>query len=139
MIKPTPHHSFAVRNLRTVAGIMITASHKPPEYNCLKVYNEEGSQITSEEAEAIIASIEEVEDELTVRTKSLSYVKQNDLLEILKDEIGAAYLERKVTISTFTNTHTQTNIDNKEENQLRIVFTPLHGTATELVTEGLRK
>ncbi len=135
-IQPTPLLSFAVRHLRTVAGIMITASHNPPEYNGLKVYNEAGSQITSTEAEAIISAIEEVEDELTVATKSLQEVKQSGLLEILKDEIGSAYLDMMVSMSTFSLQPTGP-VEEKEK-PLRIVFTPLHGTATKLVTEGLR-
>jgi len=131
-IQPTPLLSFAVRYLGTVAGIMITASHNPPEYNGLKVYNEQGSQITSEEADNIIHAINEVEDELRVETKSVSELNESDLLQMLKDEINDAYIKQLLPISSFVKTE-------DESKRLRIVFTPLHGTATPLVTEGLRQ
>src|SRR5699024_1763931 len=131
-LRPTPLLSFAVRYLGTVAGIMITASHNPPEYNGLKVYNEQGSQITSEEADNIIHAINEVEDELRVETKSVSELNESDLLQMLKDEINDAYIKQLLPISSFVKTE-------DESKRLRIVFTPLHGTATPLVTEGLRQ
>ena len=65
-LRPTPLFSFAVRHLGTVSGIMITASHNPPEYNGFKVYNEDGGQVTLEEADEIIAAVQQVEDGLTV-------------------------------------------------------------------------
>lgn len=132
-IQPTPLLSFAVRYLGTVAGIMITASHNPPEYNGLKVYNEQGSQITSEEAERIINAINEVEDELSIETKSLRYLNENDLLQMLQDEVGAAYLKQLLPMSSFVEEKTT------EKKELQIVFTPLHGTAAPLAVEGLRQ
>src|SRR5699024_9396946 len=130
-IQPTPLLSFAVRYLGTVAGIMITASHNPPEYNGLKVYNEAGSQITSEEADGIIRAINEVEDELRIETKSIDFLYENDLLQMLQGEVGSAYMKQLLPISSFVHQ------ESGKEKALRIVFTPLHGTATELVTEGL--
>lgn len=132
-IQPTPLLSFAVRHLRTVAGIMITASHNPPEYNGLKVYNEEGSQITSEEADHIIRAIQQVEDELMIETVATSYLYEHDLIQLLQDEVGAAYLKQLL----FTSPYHEYEED--EQKELRVVFTPLHGTAAPLVTEGLRK
>lgn len=131
-IQPTPLLSFAVRHLRTVAGVMITASHNPPMYNGLKVYNEEGSQITSGEADEMIRLINDIGDELTIETKDESYLFEHDLLQMLYDEIGAAYIKQLSHISKLAD-------NNNHANQLRIVFTPLHGTATELVTTGLNE
>lgn len=131
-IQPTPLLSFAVRYLRTVAGIMITASHNPPEYNGLKVYNEEGSQITSAEADNIIASIDAIEDELQIETKSKAYLEEHDLLQMLQDEVSDAYLKQILPVSSMASE------DRPTEKDLGIVFTPLHGTATRLVSEGLR-
>lgn len=129
-IQPTPLLSFAVRHLRTVAGIMITASHNPPEYNGLKVYNEEGSQITSEEADRIIQAIAAVEDELRISTLSVKELEKNDLLEIVQDEISAAYMKQLQSVTFYDEKM-------EGEKELSIVFTPLHGTATPLVTKGL--
>ncbi|HZW68397.1 MAG TPA: phospho-sugar mutase [Pseudogracilibacillus sp.] len=132
-IQPTPLLSFAVRYLRTVAGIMITASHNPPEYNGLKVYNEAGSQITSAEADNIIASINAIEDELQIETKSKAYLEEHGLLQMLQDEVSDAYLKQILPMSSITGG------ERPAEKDLGIVFTPLHGTATRLVSEGLRK
>ena len=130
-IQPTPLLSFAVRYLSAVAGIMITASHNPPSYNGLKVYNEKGSQITAEQADEITRLINEVEDELAIETKEESYLRENRLLNILYDDIEKAYLNNISHISNMTEK------EKAKPKSLRIVFTPLHGTATKLVTSGL--
>src|SRR5699024_5090773 len=61
-VRPTPLLSFAVRYLGTAAGIMITASHNPPEYNGFKVYNEDGGQMVPDEADQVIAAVQEIND-----------------------------------------------------------------------------
>lgn len=132
-IQPTPLLSFAVRYVSAVAGIMITASHNPPEYNGLKVYNEKGSQITAEQADEITRLINEVEDELTIETKDEAYLRENRLLNILYDDIETAYLKRIAHISKLSEAEI------KEAKSLRVVFTPLHGTAKQLVTKGLQR
>ncbi|WP_010648455.1 phospho-sugar mutase [Oceanobacillus massiliensis] len=132
-LRPTPLLSFAVRYLGTAAGIMITASHNPPDYNGFKVYNENGGQITPEEASRIIDAIGQTEDELAVPYVEKAELEEKELLNWLGHEIDNAYLERLVQISRMT-AEVQ-----KQEKDLGIVFTPLHGTAYNLVTKGLKQ
>jgi len=130
-LRPTPLLSFSVRYLGTAAGIMITASHNPPEYNGFKVYNEEGAQITPAEADEIIAEIGKTKDELSVPFLEKEEVEKQGLLNWIGEEIDNAYLQKLEQISKL-----DAATDN-DRDDLRIVFTPLHGTAYNLVTKGL--
>lgn len=130
-LHPTPVLSFAVRYLGAVAGIMITASHNPPEYNGLKVYNEDGGQIVPNEAAAIISYIEQTENELTVPFMKQAELEEKELLVWVGSEIDNAYLEQLLQISKFSEANLETS------KALSIVFTPLHGTSYDLVLRGL--
>lgn len=132
-LHPTPALSFAVRNLGTAAGVMITASHNPPEYNGFKVYNEDGGQITPGEADEIIAFIQQTENELTVPYMEKSELESKEILNWVGEEIDNAYLEELAQISKLDDDEIQ------QAKDLSIVFTPLHGTALELVTKGLKQ
>lgn len=132
-IQPTPLLSFAVRYFRTAAGVMITASHNPPEYNGFKVYNEEGSQISLDEANEIIQYIHEVEDELAVETLTEDELEANFLIKHVYDEVNRAYLTQLKSISKFDEKKMN------EEKDLTIVYTPLHGTGLTLVEDGLKQ
>src|SRR5690625_3533836 len=79
-LRPTPLLSFAVRHLQTVAGIMITASHNPPEYNGFKVYNEDGGQMTLEESDAVINRVAQITDELTIPVLDEKELEKSGLL-----------------------------------------------------------
>ncbi|ASK62018.1 phosphoglucomutase [Virgibacillus phasianinus] len=130
-LHPTPLLSFAVRYLGAVAGVMITASHNPPEYNGFKVYNEEGGQIVPDEAESIISYIEQTESELTVPIIERTELLEKDLLNWIGSEIDNAYLEQLKQISKLGEK------DIAKDKALSIVFTPLHGTSYDLVLKGL--
>ncbi|PAV31434.1 phosphoglucomutase [Virgibacillus profundi] len=130
-LRPTPLLSFAVRYLGTVAGVMITASHNPPEYNGFKVYNEDGGQITPDEATEIIASIQETKDELSVPFMENEELEKQELINWVGKEIDNAYLEQLKQISRLEPAEIE------KQKDLQIVFTPLHGTAYDLVTNGL--
>lgn len=132
-LRPTPLLSFAVRYLGTVAGIMITASHNPANYNGFKVYNDSGSQILLEEANEIIHRIEAVEDELNIPLMGKEELEARNLLEWINGEVDHAYLEQLLAISKMNEAAFLENQD------LKIVFTPLHGTAAELVPKGLKQ
>ncbi|CDQ38235.1 MULTISPECIES: phospho-sugar mutase [Virgibacillus] len=132
-LRPTPLLSFAVRYLGAVSGVMITASHNPPEYNGFKVYNEDGGQITPDQASKIISYIGETQDELLVPYLEQDQLEEKELLNWVKDEIDNAYLERLVQISKLHSDEIA------EAKQMPFVFTPLHGTAYELVTSGLKQ
>ncbi|PFN07859.1 phospho-sugar mutase [Bacillus cereus] len=130
-LRPTPVLSFAVRYLHTVSGIVLTASHNPPEYNGYKVYGEDGGQLPPKEADELISYVNEVGDELTVEVADVEQLKANGLLHIIGQEVDDAYLAELQTV-----------IINKEMVQevgkdLKIVFTPLHGTSNIPARRGL--
>ncbi|CAM3867959.1 phospho-sugar mutase [Cytobacillus oceanisediminis] len=131
-LRPTPELSFAVRYLNASAGIVITASHNPPEYNGLKVYGEDGGQITPSAAQKITGFIKRVEDELSIQVMDVNELQNRGLLTFIGEEIDNAYLEKLKTIQL--NKH----IAREDGNNVKIVFTPLHGTAKNLVCEGLQ-
>lgn len=131
-LRPTPELSFAVRYLDAFAGIVITASHNPPEYNGYKVYGEDGGQLPPATADTIISYVNAVENELTIPVQEEQELLQNDLLTYIGEEVDAAYIEQLQTI--------QLNREIVEEvgKDLKIVFTPLHGTANKPVRDGLK-
>lgn len=131
-LRPTPELSFAVRYLHAFAGIVITASHNPPEYNGYKVYGEDGGQLPPAAADTIISYVNAVENELTIPVQEEQELLQNDLLTYIGEEVDAAYNEQLQTI--------QLNREIVEEvgKDLKIVFTPLHGTANKPVRDGLK-
>lgn len=132
-IRPTPSLAFAVRYLRTTAGIMITANDKPEEYNGFKVYNEDGAQMTPEEAEQLNFYVNRMEDELSVPYVEQKELEDKGLVYWLKDEIERSYLERLQYISKMENE------EQLKDKDLQIVLTPLHDTALSLVRKGLEQ
>ena len=132
-LRPTPELSFAVRELHCIAGINITASHNPPEYNGYKVYWEDGAQITPPHDHGIMAEVEAVTDYANVKTMELKEAKAAGLYEAIGKEIDDAYMEalKKQVIH-------QDAIDamNKE---LKIVYNPLHGTGNVPVRRVLKE
>jgi len=131
-LRPTPELSFAVRYLHAFAGIVITASHNPSEYNGYKVYGEDGGQLPPAAADTIISYVNAVENELTISVQEEKKLLQNNLLTYIGEEVDAAYIEQLQTI--------QLNREIVEEvgKDLKIVFTPLHGTANKPVHDGLK-
>lgn len=132
-LRPTPLLSFAVRYLKTAAGIMITASHNPPEYNGFKVYNEDGGQITLDEANDIISEVNQSEDGLAIPIMEQHELEESQLLSWVDSEVDAAYLAELSDMSKLNQA------ERNEPKNLKIVFTPLHGTAYDLVMKGLEQ
>ena len=119
-LRPTPELSFAVRYLNAVGGIVVTASHNPPEYNGYKIYDETGCQLVPAEADQVIALVDAIENVFEIEVKSEEELKAAGLIEIIGSEIDDVYTERVKAL--------EINPDcNKKD--LKIVFTPLHGTA----------
>ncbi|MFD2044362.1 phospho-sugar mutase [Ornithinibacillus salinisoli] len=132
-LRPTPLLSFAVRYLATAAGVMITASHNPPEYNGFKVYNEDGGQMVPSEANQVIAAIKETENELSVPVLEQDELEEKQLINWVGQYIDNAYLDQLRQITKMDQNGLTQNKD------LQIVFTPLHGTANDLVLRGLEQ
>lgn len=130
-ITPTPILSFAVYTLQASAGIVITASHNPKEYNGYKVYGEHGGQITDSIANTITKEIEEIEDELKIEILSQTIAEEKSLLSWLDDAILNSYIER------VKNLILDKKMVEKNGQQLSIIYTPLHGTGLIPVTKLL--
>ena len=121
-LRPTPELSYAVRRLGCTAGINITASHNPPEYNGYKVYWEDGAQITPPHDKGIMDEVEAVTDYNTVKTMGLEEAKKAGLYEVIGQEVDDGYIAKlkKQVIH-------QDSIDAVGK-ELKIVYSPLHGT-----------
>lgn len=127
-LRTTPELSFAVRKLHTIAGIVITASHNPPEYNGYKVYWEDGAQVMPEIASAITNEVNAITDYSTIPTIK---DEQKDLVVMLDDKQDTAFIEAvKAQVI-------KTELIKKVGKEFKIVYTPLCGTGNVPVTRAL--
>ena len=130
---PTPELSFAVRELKCISGIVITASHNPPEYNGYKVYWEDGAQIVEPTDKEIIAEVNAIDDFSKIKTMSKEEAIKQGLYNEIGEEIDNRYIEelKKLVVNQ--------EAINKTQKDLKIVYTPLHGTGGILVKRILKE
>lgn len=124
-LRPTPELSFAVRHLDCQCGIVLTASHNPPEYNGYKVYWEDGGQLVPPQDDQIVATIENLE------FSDINFEGNNSLVTIIDSEVDKAFIEASVANVSF-------NLNAQTKDNLGIVFTSLHGTSITLVPDTLK-
>ena len=121
-LRPTPELSFAVRHLGCVAGINVTASHNPPEYNGYKVYWEDGAQITPPHDSGIMGEVKSISDWNTVKTIDKAEAEKAGLFQVIGKEVDDAYMaELKKQVIHM-------DAIEAEGKNLKVVYTPLHGT-----------
>ena len=121
-LRPTPELSFAVRHLGCVAGINVTASHNPPEYNGYKVYWEDGAQITPPHDSGIMGEVKSISDWNTVKTIDKAEAEKAGLFQVIGKEVDDAYMaELKKQVLHM-------DAIKAEGKNLKVVYTPLHGT-----------
>ena len=126
-LRPTPELSFAVRELKCDAGVMITASHNPKEYNGYKAYWNDGGQLVSPHDKNVIAEVEKITDPSMVNFK-----RNPDLITVLDEKFDEIYLNKVYGLSLSLDLI-------KKHKDLRIVYTPIHGTGRRLVPEILKR
>jgi phosphoglucomutase len=121
-LRTTPELSFALRHLNAFAGIVITASHNPKEYNGYKVYGEDGAQISLEMANKILGLINGIEDITTIQVMDLESAKEKGLLTMIGKEVDETY------INSLKSLVVNPEVIERYGKDLKIVFTPLHGS-----------
>jgi phosphoglucomutase len=130
-VRPTPELSFAVRHLHAVAGIVVTASHNPPEYNGYKVYGPDGGQIIPEIADRIITHINKIKDYSLIKKLDRPSAVQKGMFNIISPEVDEVYL-RKVKELAIRN-------DDQIDKSIKIVYTPLHGAGNIPIRKILKE
>lgn len=132
-LRPTPELSFTVRHLHAYAGIMITASHNPKQYNGYKIYGEDGAQMPPKESDMITNYIREVDDLFAVEVADKDALINDNTLQVIGSEVDEVYLEnaKEVTIDR--------ELVAEEGKTMKLVFTPLHGTGGILGEKALRQ
>jgi len=121
-LRPTPMLSYALRQLNCNAGIVITASHNPKEYNGYKVYGEDGGQITDTKAKDIFKYINNVKVFEGVKTISKALAIENNLLNIIGEDIDSSYIDKVKNLSI------RKDMIKENAKNLKIVYTPIHGS-----------
>lgn len=126
-IRSTPQLSFTVRNLKCAGGIMITASHNPPIYNGYKIYDHEGCQLVPELADEVINQINQIEDMFRIQTKPFDELVKEGLIKIIDKEVDEPYVKavKEITVQKVL------------KNNIKIVYTPLHGTGASHMVDLL--
>jgi len=132
-VRPTPELSFAVRHLHAVAGIVVTASHNPPEYNGYKVYGLDGGQIIPEIADKIIYHINKIKDYSLIKKLDRPTAAQKGLFNIVGQEIDRVYLQKVKELAI--RDKAQIEIDKT----INIVYTPLHGAGNIPIRKILKE
>jgi phosphoglucomutase len=127
-LRPTPELSFAVRTLGCFGGIMITASHNPPQYNGYKLYDDSGCQLVPEFSDSVTEFISQIKDELQI--ESFSKAQAGNLIQTIGAEIDEAYYKAVLAIQLDSGS---------DKSALKVVFSPQHGTSNVPVREVLTR
>jgi phosphoglucomutase len=132
-LRPTPELSFALRELHCIAGIVVTASHNPPEYNGYKVYWEDGAQITAPKDSQIIAEVKAVTDYNTVKTMDIDEARACGLYNVIGYDMDDKYIAalKKMSING--------EVIKSVADDIKIVYTPFHGTGNVPVRRVLKE
>ena len=132
-LRPTPELSFAVRQLGCISGIVITASHNPPEYNGYKVYWEDGAQIVEPTDKEIIQEVNNIKDLSSIKTMEKREAEEKGLYNTIGKEIDDKY------INTLKKLVVNQKAINEMQKDIKIVYTPLHGTGNIPVQRILKE
>lgn len=130
-LRPTPMLSFAVRYLKCNAGIVITASHNPKQYNGYKVYGEDGGQVTDAAAKEIFGFIEKINDFSHIKKMNYTTSIEKGLLSIIGEEVDKAYIEKVKNLTI------RKELVADKANELKVIYTPIHGTGNIPVRRAL--
>ncbi len=130
-VRTTPELSFAVRHLGCMGGVMVTASHNPPEYNGYKVYDETGCQLVPHLADALVEHVGRITDFSMVKIMGRKDAVQAKLLKLISEEVDLPYIEmvKKVSIRP----------ELLKSSKLKVVYTPLHGTGGHTISRVLKE
>lgn len=132
-LRPVPELSFAVRNLKCTAGVMITASHNPPKYNGYKVYWDDGAQIVAPRDKDIIAKVRSVEEYSEIKEISKEEAIEKGLLNIIGAEMDDRYIDKLKSLIL------NPDIVREQGKDLKVVYTPLHGTGNTIAERLLKE
>ncbi|MDI7744279.1 phospho-sugar mutase [Lysinibacillus fusiformis] len=127
--RPTPQLSFTVRELNAFAGVVITASHNPKQYNGFKVYGEDGAQLVPAGAKQIVDHMEQIEDIFEISAAEVDALESQGLAHWILEELDEKYVENLLTLKE----------NSAIDPSMNIVYTPLHGAGLVPVTEGLKQ
>lgn len=132
-LRPTPMLSYTVRHLKSKAGIVITASHNPKQYNGYKVYGDDGGQVTDKAAEEVLSFINNVDDFSKIKKITIEEAKNRGLLNIIGEEIDKSYLDKVKALTI------REDLVKKQAKDLKIIYTPIHGAGNMPVRRVLRE
>jgi len=121
-LTPTPILSYAVRELKSKAGIVITASHNPKEYNGFKVYGDDGGQVTDEVASRITTCADGIKDFSEIKTIGINKAKANGMLKIIGENLYLSYIDKTKNLTI------RKDLVKKYAKDLKIIYTPIHGS-----------
>lgn len=128
-LHPTPMLSYGVRLKGAAGGIMVTASHNPPEYNGVKMYDHTGCQLVPDQAEKVITNVNNVEDLFSVERLPIEKAKDLGLVEMMGEAVDDAYIK---------DVH-EIQYEADLEKNVKVVFTPLHGASATVATRSLKE
>lgn len=126
-LRPTPELSFAIRELNCQAGVVVTASHNPKEYNGYKAYWEDGGQLVSPHDKNVILEVEKITDISMVK-----FTPNEDLIEYLDEKFDEIYIDKIIGLSLSPELI-------KKHNNLKFVYTPIHGTGGQIIPRLFKK